>query len=105
MMLRSQEVAAVEVTEEHLGEARVQVDLENNSALLGKTPYVISASNDPVYFNTQLQILTSPGLLRRVVKTLDLEHNPDFFKGNSTQNRGAVAPGLIERHSRTSVRP
>jgi len=68
-------------------EARVQVDLENNSALLGKTPYVISPSNDPVYFNTQLQILTSPGLLRRVVKTLDLEHNPDFFKGNSAQNR------------------
>ncbi len=68
-------------------EARVQVDLENNAALLGKTPYVISPSNDPVYFNTQLQILTSPGLLRRVVKTLDLEHNPDFFKGNSTQNR------------------
>src|SRR6185436_1662000 len=68
-------------------EARVQVDLENSSALLGKTPYVFSPSNDPVYFNTQLQILTSPGLLRRVVKTLDLEHNPDFFKGTSTQKR------------------
>ena len=42
--------------------------------------------NDPVYFNTQLQILTSPGLLRRVVKTLDLEHNPDFFKGQRGRN-------------------
>ena len=61
--------------------AQVQVDLENPAALLGKTPYFIGAPNDPVYFNTQLQILTSPGLLRRVVKTLDLEHNPDFFKG------------------------
>jgi capsular exopolysaccharide synthesis family protein len=68
-------------------EARVQVDLENNAALVGRTPYVIGPANDPVYFNTQLQILTSPGLLRRVVKTLDLEHNPDFFKGNSTQKR------------------
>jgi capsular exopolysaccharide synthesis family protein len=67
--------------------ARVQVDLENNAALVGRTPYVIGPTNDPVYFNTQLQILTSPGLLRRVVKTLDLEHNPDFFKGNSTQKR------------------
>ncbi len=67
--------------------ARVQVDLENNADLVGKTPYVIGPANDPVYFNTQLQILTSPGLLRRVVKTLDLEHNPDFFKGNSTQKR------------------
>jgi len=67
--------------------ARVQVDLENNAALVGKTPYVFGPTNDPVYFNTQLQILVSPGLMRRVVKTLDLEHNPNFFKGNSTQKR------------------
>jgi succinoglycan biosynthesis transport protein ExoP len=60
--------------------ARVQVDLENNAALVGKTPYVFGPTNDPVYFNTQLQILVSPGLMRRVVKTLDLEHNPNFFK-------------------------
>jgi capsular exopolysaccharide synthesis family protein len=71
--------------------ARVQVDLENNAALVGKTPYVFGPTNDPVYFNTQLQILVSPGLMRRVVKTLDLEHNPDFFKGNSTQNRSTWA--------------
>src|SRR6267142_1493162 len=67
--------------------ARVQVDLENNGALVGKAPYVFGPTNDPVYFNTQLQILISPGLMRRVVKALDLEHNPDFFKGNSTQKR------------------
>jgi succinoglycan biosynthesis transport protein ExoP len=67
--------------------SRVQVDLENNAALVGKAPYVFGPTNDPVYFNTQLQILVSPGLMRRVVKTLDLEHNPEFFKGNSTQNR------------------
>ena len=42
--------------------SRVQVDLENNAALFGKTPYVFGPSNDPVYFNTQLQILVSPGL-------------------------------------------
>jgi capsular exopolysaccharide synthesis family protein len=67
--------------------ARVQVDLENPAALVGKTPYFIGPANDPVYFNTQLQILNSPGLMRRVVKTLDLEHNPDFFKGNAAQKR------------------
>ena len=61
--------------------AQVQVDLENNAAVIGKTPYFVGTPNDPVYFNTQLQILTSHGLLRRVVKSLDLEHNPDFFKG------------------------
>ncbi len=77
--------------------ARVQVDLENNAALVGKTPYVFGPTNDPVYFNTQLQILVSPGLMRRVVKTLDLEHNPDFFKGNSTQKRSTwqTVKGMI----------
>jgi succinoglycan biosynthesis transport protein ExoP len=71
----------------YLAGARVQVDLENSGSLVGKTPYVFGPTNDPVYFNTQLQILTSPGLMRRVVKALDLERNPGFFKGNSTQRR------------------
>ena len=66
--------------------SRVQVDLENNPMYAGKTtPYIYSPVNDPAYFNTQLQILTSPGLLRRVVKTLDLEHNQGFLKPQSAQ--------------------
>jgi capsular exopolysaccharide synthesis family protein len=66
--------------------SRVQVDLENNSMYAGKTtPYIYSPVNDPAYFNTQLQILTSPGLLRRVVKTLDLEHNQGFLRPQSAQ--------------------
>src|SRR5258705_2088884 len=78
-------------------ESRVQVDLENSGALVGKTPYVFGPTNDPTYFNTQLQILISPGLMRRVVKALDLEHNPDFFKGNSTQKRSTwqTVKGMI----------
>src|SRR5678816_3845456 len=54
-------------------QARVQVKPEDNSTLTGKPAYV-SASEESVYFNTQLQILTSQGLMRRVVRTLDLEH-------------------------------
>jgi polysaccharide biosynthesis transport protein len=69
-------------------QARVQVNLEdNNSALVGKNPYFYGSTDDPVYFNTQLQILVSPGLIRRVVRTLDLEHNPDFLKGSTAQKR------------------
>ena len=68
-------------------QARVQVKPEDNSTLTGKTPYFYSASEDSIYFNTQLQILTSQGLMRRVVRTLDLEHNPDFFKGSNSQKR------------------
>ena len=66
--------------------SRVQVDLENNPMYAGKTaPMIYSPVNDPAYFNTQLQILTSPGLLRRVVKTLDLEHNQAFLRPQSAQ--------------------
>jgi capsular exopolysaccharide synthesis family protein len=66
-------------------QARIQVDLENTNPLLGgmsKNSSVIvnSEANDPAYFNTQLQILTGPGLLRRVAKNLDLEHNQDFLR-------------------------
>jgi succinoglycan biosynthesis transport protein ExoP len=72
-------------------QARIQVDLESSNPLLGgmsKGSSVIlnSESNDPAYFNTQLQILTGPGLLRRIVKNLDLEHNPGFASDYPSTN-------------------
>jgi polysaccharide biosynthesis transport protein len=87
-------------------QARVQVNLENNNpALPDKAPYYYGSSDDPVYFNTQLQILVSPGLIRRVVRTLDLEHNPDFLKGNPAQRRSTwqtVLQMLGLRHAQTA---
>src|SRR5215204_2687650 len=68
-------------------QARVQVDLEDTTALVSNQRPLYGPSDDPIYFNTQLQILVSPGLMRRVVRTLDLEHNPDFFKGNTAQKQ------------------
>jgi succinoglycan biosynthesis transport protein ExoP len=66
-------------------QARVQVDLEDTTGV-GNTPRPLyGPTDDPIYFNTQLQILVSPGLMRRVVRTLDLEHNPEFFKGQPSQ--------------------
>ena len=75
-------------TDIYAAQARVQVDLENNPASgAGKNSTIVinSPSSDPTYFNTQLQNLTSQGLLRRVVKTLDLEHNQAFLdRGHRT---------------------
>ena len=69
-------------------QARVQIDIEDSDQkLVTKEPVYYGSSDDPVYFNTQLQILVSPGLIRRVVRTLDLEHNPDFLNGNSAPRR------------------
>ena len=80
-------------------QARVQVDLENASSSLGgaRSSSVIISSpvHDPAYFNTQLQVLTGPGLLRRVAKTLDLEHNEAFFRPQAIQNRSTWQSLLI----------
>ena len=63
--------------------ARVQVDLETANPLLNSSKngsvVVSNQVSDPAYFNTQLQILAGPGLLRRAVKSLDLEHNATFI--------------------------
>ncbi len=72
-------------------QARVQVDLEDAGSLVNNPRPLYGPSDDPIYFNTQLQILVSPGLMRRVVRTLDLEHNPDFFKGNPAQRQSTWA--------------
>lgn len=72
-----------------LARSRVEVDLENLGASLGlndRTMVLSDPQNDPTYFNTQLQILTGTSLLRRVVKTLDLEHNKSFAEPNEVQN-------------------
>jgi succinoglycan biosynthesis transport protein ExoP len=63
--------------------SRVQVDTESLSPALGasKGGYYFSDNSymDPEYFNTQVQIISSPTLLRRVARTLDLEHNQTFL--------------------------
>jgi len=63
--------------------SRVQVDTETYNPALGASKgssfYVDNSYMDPEYFNTQVQIVTSPTLLRRVAKTLDLENNRTFL--------------------------
>ncbi len=79
-------------------QALVQIDQEDmNPALSGATKnssvVVNSQVNDPAYFNTQLRILTSPGLLRRVVKTLDPEVN-EFLNNQKSANRRSTWQNL-----------
>ena len=71
----------------YVSQARVQVNNENGQSGGAKGSQVIYQypMADPNYFNTQLQILSGPGLLRRVAKTLDLEHNREFFHRQDAQ--------------------
>jgi capsular exopolysaccharide synthesis family protein len=72
--------------------ARVQVDIESGPTFANAKSGAIILNNpvnDPAYFSTQLQILTDGGLLRRVVKTLDLENNQAFFHPKLAQENSA----------------
>ena len=59
--------------------AQVQVDLEQANQLVVTSDRSNGLANpDPAYFNTQLQLLTSETLLRRVVKELNIDSNKEF---------------------------
>lgn len=61
--------------------AVVQVDLEQaNPDLVTSDRRLPQSNQDPSYFNTQLQLLTSQSLLRRAVKEMSLDSNKEFQK-------------------------
>lgn len=81
--------------------SRVQVDLEQANPLL-TSDRPLAPNSDPAYFNTQLQLLTSDSILRRVVKELSLDNNKDFQvakaeDGDSTWQSMLRAVGLASK--------
>ena len=78
-------------TDIYEAQTRIQVGAETNPAYgtaSSKSGSIIlsGGSNDPTYFSSQLQILSGPGLMRRVVKTLDLEHNQAFLNPETARS-------------------
>ncbi|MEO6052082.1 MAG: polysaccharide biosynthesis tyrosine autokinase [Pyrinomonadaceae bacterium] len=70
--------------------AVVQVDLEQiNPDLVTNDRQRILSNPDPAYINTQLQLLSSDSLLRRVIKEHNLDANKEF---QQAKNAGAVSP-------------
>ena len=75
--------------------AVVQVDLEQANPDLVTSDRRSSAMNqDPSYFNTQLQLLTSENLLRRVVKELSLDNNKEFQKIKGSESVSVLSSVL-----------
>jgi len=92
--------------------ATVQVDLEqaNPDLVTADSRRPLGNGGDPAYFNTQLQLLTSDSLLRRVVKEMDLEHNPDFVStvaGDSVSTTQSIlrSLGLATKEDKKEVKP
>jgi polysaccharide biosynthesis transport protein len=75
----------------YIATAQVQVDLErDNPDLVTDGSRAPRANTDPAYFNTQLQKLNSPQLLRRVVKEINLESNKEFQISKDEESRSSL---------------
>jgi len=64
------------------GETTIRIEQKAPNVLQTKE-IVIAGQNDPNFWGTQLKLLENPALARQVVLTLDLQHNPSFFGGQS----------------------
>lgn len=79
----------------YLAAAVVQVDNEQtNPDLVTNERQRGMLTGDPSYFNTQLQLLTSDTLLRRVVKEHNLDANKDF-QASKTAKESSAWRGML----------
>lgn len=74
----------------YFAKATVQVDLEQTNPDLATDRQRPMLTADPSYFNTQLQLLNSESLLRRVVKEHSLDTNPEFQKAKNEGTTSAL---------------
>ncbi len=73
-------------------QAKSTVQIGNEQAnpdLVTSSRRLPALNSDPAYFNTQLQLLTSDSLLRRVVKDLSLDSSKEFQKD---KDENSVSP-------------
>lgn len=89
--------------------AQVRVDLEQTNPELQTDRQRPVITSDPSYFNTQLQLLNSDALLRRVIKEHNLDTNPEFQRLKNEGSTSAVrsmlkAVGLARDESKRDQR-
>jgi capsular exopolysaccharide synthesis family protein len=66
----------------YAGETTIRIE-EKPPNVLQTKEIVITGQSDPNFWGTQLKLLENPALARQVVLTLDLQHNPNFFGGQT----------------------
>jgi capsular exopolysaccharide synthesis family protein len=66
----------------YAGETTIRIEQKAPNVLQTKE-IVITGQGDPNFWGTQLKLLENPALARQVVLTLDLQHNPAFFGGQT----------------------
>src|SRR4029077_829119 len=66
---------------------------------------IINSGTDPSFWGTQLKLLENNILARQVVLTLDLQHNPDFFGGQSQGGIFSSLRRVFWRDKKAAVNP
>ncbi len=68
---------------------------------------VVSGQSDPNFWGTQIKLLESPTLARQVALSLDLQHNPNFFGGQSQGGIFAALKRMVsgDEKKRTAASP
>jgi succinoglycan biosynthesis transport protein ExoP len=85
-------------------QATVQIEQKAKSPLsTGKGGVIEIRSNDPTYWNTQLQKLKTQKLARQVILRLDLQNNPNFL-GSAYKGMGVIS-GLRRIITREKTQP
>jgi polysaccharide biosynthesis transport protein len=78
------------------GKTTIRIEPRPRSVLQTKD-LVVNSGTDPNFWGTQLKLLENNSLARQVVLTLDLQHNPNFFGG---QTQGGIFASLRRAFSR-----
>ena len=82
-------------------ESTIKIEQRKGNILLGKE-FVLNSQPDANFWGTQIKLLQSPALARQVAVTLDLQHNPTFFGG---QSQGGIFSSLRRMFTGEKVKP
>jgi polysaccharide biosynthesis transport protein len=66
---------------------------------------VVSGQPDPNFWGTQIKLLESPTLARQVALSLDLQHNPNFFGGQSQGGIFAALRRMVSGDEKKRTKP
>jgi succinoglycan biosynthesis transport protein ExoP len=83
------------------GETTIRIEQRPMSVLQTKE-ITITGQNDPSFWGTQLKLLENPALARQVVLTLDLQHNPSFFGGQTQEGAFASLRRVFSKPKKTT---
>ncbi|PYS67854.1 MAG: hypothetical protein DMF69_21885 [Acidobacteria bacterium] len=83
-------------------QAETTIRIERKQNVLVSKDFVLNSQPDANFWGTQITLLQSPALARQVALTLDLQHNPTFFGG---QSQGGIFASIKRMFAGDKAKP